>query len=249
MSKQELLSSFSPISLEEMSGIKLMNRIDTKYLMSADELIELLALAVDDYRVQEIQNEREINYGTVYLDTPINGMYVAHQCGRTVREKIRVRTYISSNMTFLEVKNKNNKGRTDKKRMRVTSVDTLQEEGGNEFLHKHAWYSLEELHPQLENSFRRITLVNNAKTERLTIDSGIWFKNIPNGQEARLDNLVVVELKRDGLTYSPVKEMLRKLHIHSSSFSKYCMGCAITDSTLRQNRFKQRIRRISKYNK
>ncbi|MCD8202547.1 MAG: polyphosphate polymerase domain-containing protein [Prevotella sp.] len=249
MSKQELLSTFTPITLEQMSGIKLMNRIDTKYLLSMEELMALLELAAKDYMVQVVRDERDITYRTVYLDTPTNSMYIAHQCGRTVREKIRVRSYVSSDLTFLEVKNKSNKGRTDKKRIAVTSVDNLADDGAEEFLHKHAWYSLEELHPQLENSFHRVTLVNKAKTERLTIDTNIWFRNIPNGNETILDKVAVVELKRDGLTFSPVKEMLRKLRIQRASFSKYCMGCALTDRTLRQNRFKERIRNLSKYQK
>ncbi len=244
-----MLSTFAPITLEEMSGIKLMNRIDTKYLLSMSELMALLELAAEDYMVQVVREERDITYRTIYLDTSTNGMYIAHQCGRTVREKIRVRSYVSSDLTFLEVKNKSNKGRTDKKRIRVTSADSLVEDGGNEFLHKYAWYGLDELHPQLENSFHRITLVNKAKTERLTIDTGIWFRNIPNGKETVLDKIAVVELKRDGLTFSPIKEMLRKLRIQRASFSKYCMGCALTDSTLRQNRFKERIRNLSKYQK
>ena len=56
-------------------------------------------------------------------------MYLAHQNGRVIREKIRVRTYVSSGLTFLEVKNKNNKGRTDKKRIRVQGVNSLRQDG------------------------------------------------------------------------------------------------------------------------
>jgi hypothetical protein len=46
-------------------------------------------------------------YETTYLDTEGREMFMAHQNGRTVREKIRVRTYKDSGLTFLEVKNKN----------------------------------------------------------------------------------------------------------------------------------------------
>lgn len=41
-------------------------------------------------------------------------MYRMHHCGKKVREKIRVRTYLDTNDTFLEIKNKNNHGRTKK---------------------------------------------------------------------------------------------------------------------------------------
>ena len=107
------LSAFSSISLEEMSTIRLMNRTDTKYIVSLSALMDVLQRASNCYRVQEVQGERNIVYHTTYLDTPDYAMYLAHQNGRVIREKIRVRTYVSSGLTFLEVKNKNNKGRTD----------------------------------------------------------------------------------------------------------------------------------------
>lgn len=246
--KEQLLAAFAPISLEEMSGIRLMNRLDTKYVMPLELLNPFLRLAVRDYRVQEVDGERDIAYHTVYLDTPARNMYLAHLRGQAVREKIRVRTYVSSNLTFLEVKNKDNKGRTDKKRIRVTSPGTLAQEGGDGFLQQYTCYGLTQLSPQLENRFRRITLVNRACTERLTIDSGICFLNLTNGAEAALENLVVVELKRDGRTCSPARRLLQNLRVHPASFSKYCMGCVLTDAGLRQNRFKPRVRYIVKTN-
>ena len=113
MDIQTALSAFLPVSLEEMSGIRLMNRTDTKFVTSLDKLSLILQFAVTDYRVQEVEGTRNIAYRTVYLDTSGRDMYMAHQNGHRVREKIRVRTYVSSGLTFLEVKNKDNKGRTD----------------------------------------------------------------------------------------------------------------------------------------
>lgn len=248
LDKQYLLTAFSPITLEEMSTIRLMNRIDTKFLLSPEDLHALLQLAVDDYYVQEVMGERDIAYHTIYLDTPNRNMYLEHQRGHSVREKIRVRTYVSSNLTFLEIKNKNNKGRTDKKRIRVSSIETLAAEGGKDFLKRHAWYELDDLYPQLENHFKRITLVNKARTERLTIDCDINFHNMRNENHVSLDNLAIVELKRDGRTHSPIRDILRDLHVHPSSFSKYCMGCVLTDTELKQNRFKPRARMAIKIN-
>lgn len=100
------LSAFSSISLEEMSTIRLMNRTDTKYIVSLSALMDVLQRASNCYRVQEVQGERNIVYHTTYLDTPDYAMYLAHQNGRVIREKIRVRTYVSSGLTFLEVKKK-----------------------------------------------------------------------------------------------------------------------------------------------
>ncbi|MCD8293386.1 MAG: polyphosphate polymerase domain-containing protein [Prevotellaceae bacterium] len=227
-----------------MACIRLMNRMDMKFVLSIDTLHRLLPMAARDYRVQEVAGERDIAYRTVYLDTPGMDMFEAHAHGRAVREKIRVRTYPASRLTFLEVKRKNNKGRTDKKRVRVSSLERMASEGGGEFLHRYARYGLEEIAPRLENRFHRITLVNRALTERLTIDSGILFHNLATGNETMLDGVVVMELKRDGRTPSPLSGLLRELHVRPAGFSKYCVGCALTDASLRANRFKPRIRSV-----
>ena len=105
----QTLKEYIPISLEEMSGIKLLNRTDTKYVTSYQILKEILLAAGHDYRVQEVNGEYNIAYHTIYLDTADRDMYLTHQNGRVVREKIRISTYVDSDLTFLEVKNKNNK--------------------------------------------------------------------------------------------------------------------------------------------
>lgn len=243
---QQILNEYVSISLEEMSGIKLMNRTDTKFVTSQQVLKRVLFDAKHDYRVQAVNGEQNIAYHTVYLDTADRTMYMDHQNGRTVREKIRVRTYVSSGLTFLEIKNKNNKGRTDKKRIRIESFETMKEDGGDLFLRQHAWYDQSKLLPLLENSFRRITLVNKRMTERLTIDTEVAFRCLQSGQTASLNDIVIIELKRDGRTPSPIKEVLRKLHVQSSGFSKYCIGSALTSVNLKKNRLKPKLRMLDK---
>ena len=242
----ELLEKLPPISLSEMKDIKLMNRIDKKYLATLDQLKQLLVLAQGKYMVQQIEGKRYNRYHTIYLDTPDEEMYTMHHNGRLVRQKVRVRTYLDSGDTFLEVKNKNNHGRTKKKRMTVGSIHTLREDGGDTLLAKHAHYLLDDLVPKVENRFERITLVNMAKTERLTIDCHVKFHHCETDINSTYDRLVIIELKRDGNVYSPVKDMLRELRIKPSGFSKYCIGSALTKPTLKRNRFKPRFTKIGK---
>ena len=244
--KELLLQGFDPISLDEMSGIKLMNRIDTKYVMPMCKLLQLLQLAVHDYLVQEVDGERDIPYHTVYLDTDDMKMFHAHASGRRVREKIRVRTYESSAMTFLEVKNKNHRGRTEKKRIKVPSLHGLEEHGGTEFLFENARFALDEVSPQLENKFQRITLVNKGRTERVTIDSEIVFHNLKNDVTVDFERIAVVELKREKKSDSPIFSMLKQFHVSSTGFSKYCMGCAYTDEAYQTKLLVSRMKRFHK---
>ena len=241
----ELINKFAPISLEQMSGVKLMNRTDTKFVTTTDRLRLLLQMARKDYFVQEIDGERNLEYDTTYFDTTAFDMYNQHQWNHTNRQKIRFRTYCISGLQFMEVKTKNNHGRTKKKRIEVTDMN-LHDQTKRDFLGTTLRYGVDTLIPHMHNHFSRITLVNKAKTERLTIDSALRFHNMLTDTDCNMDNLVIIELKRDGLIYSPVLEMLRQLRIHPHGFSKYCMGAALTNQQLPVNRFKCKLIEINK---
>jgi hypothetical protein len=255
----EILKDYQPITLEEMKDVRLMNRTDTKFVTTVAKLRQLLQMASKDYRVQEIKGERIAPYYTVYFDTPDFDMFNVHQCGHCNRQKLRIRSYVDSHLNFLEIKTKNSHGRTRKSRVSMKTFDPTNPDHDilfeaqneefkvyNEFLNEHLAYAPESLHEQLENNFNRITLVNNNKTERLTIDMNLCFHNLGTSRSVNLDNLAIIELKRDGLEPSPVLEMLRKLRIHPLGFSKYCLGTAFTNDHIRANRFKPRLRTIEK---
>ncbi|MBQ8257375.1 MAG: polyphosphate polymerase domain-containing protein [Bacteroidaceae bacterium] len=245
---KEKAQQLPPITLEEMSGIKLMNRTDTKFVASFEQLNAFLLAVQGKYYIQEKEGERLAEYHTTYFDTPDYEMYRMHHCGKKVREKIRVRTYLDSNDTFLEVKNKNNHGRTKKKRIMVEGVDTLRAEGENvvPFLAKHAWYTLDDVSPVIENWFNRITLVNFGKSERLTIDFNLRFHHLKSDERNKLERVAIIELKRDGNVPSPALEIIRALRIRRSGFSKYCIGSALTHKGLKRNNFKERLMMIHK---
>jgi hypothetical protein len=241
----ELLNTFAPISLEQMSSVKLMNRTDTKFVTTQERLQQLLKMALQDYYIQEIDGQRNLEYDTTYFDTRNFDMYCQHQYNHANRQKIRFRTYCISGLQFMEVKTKNNHGRTKKKRIEVKDMNVNETEK-RDFLSHNLHYSVDSLQPALNNHFSRITLVNKAKTERLTIDSQLSFHNLVNGEYKDMGNLVIIELKRDGRVPSPVLEMLRQLHIHPHGFSKYCMGSALTNPQLPCNRFKRKLIEIKK---
>ena len=242
----ELLKTFAPISLEQMSSVKLMNRTDTKFVTTQKQLQQLLTMALKDYYIQEIDGQRNLEYDTTYFDTRGFDMYCEHQHGHANRQKIRFRTYCISGLQFMEVKTKNNHGRTKKKRMEVTDMN-LRDEEKRQFLSEHLRYDAGSLQPALNNHFSRITLVNRAKTERLTIDSSLRFHNLQNDLMLDMGDLVIIELKRDGQVFSPVLEMLHQLHIHPHGFSKYCMGSALTcQRLLPVNRFKTKLIEVRK---
>lgn len=246
---KSLLYTMPPITLEQMAGIRLMNRLDTKYVASKAQLVQLLQLVQNDYYVQETLDRRIIPYLTTYYDTQDHFMYMMHHNQRARRMKVRVRTYVASHLTFLEVKNKNNHARTKKKRIEVPSQsDFRNTEGAHELVQCKTGFNLDRLSPVVRNEFNRVTLVNKGKTERLTIDFDICFHNCETGRDHGTDKLVVIELKRDGNVFSPVCNKLRDIHVHPTGFSKCCIGMALTDPQLKQNNFKPKLRNLEKIN-
>ena len=240
------LDALAPITLEEMSCIKLMNRIDKKYIIRLDTLPLLLDMAKDDYYIQFTDGKRRFLYRSCYYDTDDAFYYNIHQNGRRVRQKIRVREYVYSNLTFLEIKNKNNKGRTSKVRIKVPEVDLNTNEEAQDYINKNSWFDFSQVKPRLQNQFFRVTLVNKAKTERLTIDMDIRFKSYLTGVENNNPDMCIIELKRDGNKPSPFLDYFSRLRIKAKGISKYCYGMMLTEMDLKRNRFKPKLRYIEK---
>lgn len=255
---QNLLNQFVPISLDEMKSVRLMNRTDTKFVTTIDKLKQFLTMAQTEYRIQEIDGERNMPYYTLYYDTVQFDMYKEHIHGHSGRQKVRMRSYVNAGQNYIEVKTKDNHGRTKKKRMRIKEFnpteahhDILFDDDDTRceimaFLRERLKYSPELLREAIENNFRRITLVNNNKTERVTIDTDLRFKNLKTGYTHQFPDIVIIELKRDGQRPSPIKKILNTLRIKPHKFSKYCIGSAVTNSTLPTNRLKSRLKSINK---
>lgn len=244
-----VLQRMTPISLEEMHTVKLMNRVDSKYLLNKEQVEQLLQLAETDFFVQTIEDQQLAPYKTLYFDTDDVAMYTMHHNRKLNRQKLRTRCYRSSQTTFCEVKNKLNTGRTKKLRIpiRPDQYDHIFEDPTVvDFIRQHLHYNIEALKPHVENEFLRITLVNKEKTERITIDGDIHFMNHHTGMNADISELVIIEVKQDGYQASPFKKLLQELNIKPKRISKYCLGTMLTNPQAKRNRFKPKIRYINK---
>ncbi|MCM1176826.1 MAG: polyphosphate polymerase domain-containing protein [Bacteroidales bacterium] len=238
------------IHLDEMDSIKLMNRIDSKYLTNVVVLEKLLEqAAMHGYRALEVDGAVICPYNSMYYDTESLKMFTDHHNRRLVRQKVRTRVYVQSGITFLEIKHKNNKGRTKKKRVEIPSCDFLDFRGNSEaaaFLSSRSDFTVEMLKPRMETVFRRITLVNRAMTERLTIDTSLRFVNHDTDINAELGPAVIIELKQDGRAYSEMKNILLDLRVKPVRVSKYCIGTTLTNPAAKSSRFRTKVRMIEK---
>ena len=115
-----ILSEMDPITLEQSGDASLMKRTDTKFVFPSILLPAILGNLKPSYRILEVDNGIRLQrYQTLYFDTPDFQLYQQHHNGQCDRFKLRVRSYLNSDINYLEVKKKDNHNVTQKSRMQT----------------------------------------------------------------------------------------------------------------------------------
>ena len=244
-----ILADLESLSLEEIQKASLLKRKDRKYIFSTHLLPYILKQMSRDYRVLEINGKRSQFYRTYYYDTPELEMYHKHHRGFSSRHKVRIREYTASDLRFLEVKRKNAKGITNKKRVQTSGMDHADLTKEGLFLESNSPYRSEGVAFALENQFNRITLVSHNQIERVTLDHQLNFSGSEEETKVDLPGVCVAEIKYEGhLSGSVIHKVLRQSKIAPRRFSKYAIGMALLHPGLKQNRFKAKVRSVHQIN-
>lgn len=238
-SVQEILMSYPPISLTEMDSVRLMDRVDTKYIFHRNELPSILRVLNTEYAVLEVEGNRISRYESIYFDTPDFDLYYQHHRGKRNRYKFRIRKYVESNLSFFEIKFKNNKGRTKKTRTKSAELLPL-------FIQRNSTWERTDLEEMITVNYSRITLVNLKAGERVTIDLHLEF--VREDQRKSMGEFVIIEVKQGKNAISPFTKIMRQKHIRTGSISKYCFGMMHMYPHLKFNNFKPFQNRLKKIN-
>lgn len=240
-----ILSMFAPVGLNEMDSVRLMNRTDTKYIFPFTKLPELIDRLKLHYRILEISQQRSFPYNTTYLDTPDHLFFYQQMTGKLARYKVRYRQYESTGKSFLEIKKKNNKDRTEKWRIENELVNHASDPA-IPFMQKYVPCNPFLLEPVLINRFSRATLVGLETKERITMDYHLSFSD-GTGKSLDLPFIAIAELKREGFTSrSPFFRTIKEMGIRPTGFSKYCIGSALLHDLPRTNMLKPKLLIIKK---
>lgn len=246
----QCLNAFDPINLEALnSKAAMLERLDNKYIVPADRLLPAFETFRESFDVLEIGERRTFTYATDYFDDPERRAYLDHHQGRRKRCKVRIRHYVDAGLSFLEVKLKDRRDVTVKKRLRMERPqgrlcdrslrfveDCHEEMYGRPFGRT--------LAPAISMEYRRITLVAKEGGERMTIDTRLSFQAANRHRDAPPD-MFILETKSargNGLA----DKVLRSHHLHpTKQCSKYCIGMAALGQVMRRNRFLPALKRLS----
>lgn len=232
------------VSLEELECVSLQNRIDSKYLLNSNMFDKLLPFIIDNYRVLEINGHRIFTYENNYFDTEDLLFYHEHHNGYLNRIKVRSRKYLETGSCYFEIKKKEKIDRTNKIREKT---DELVSSPSIEMLQKIMRMSRKDLkgiHKVLSNHFNRVTFVNKAASERMTLDFNISFAD--DQQEKMLEDIFVLEIKQSKSSgHSSINEIIKENNIREQGFSKYVYGVMLLKNGIKKNNFLPLLKKIN----
>ncbi len=231
--KKQNLDFFHPISLSELNATaRFLDRIDTKYILSFNQLEELLPLFAKEFYILQIANHRIFSYDNVYMDTDDLMFYYQHERWVKPRMKVRSRCYVESNLSFFEIKHKAN-GITRKFRYQRDAGDHGKMTKSAKRFFSGVYQTLcdknpPEIQPVMRTNYNRITLVHMHSAERITIDFNIETTSLigKNIKQVNMGDVVILESK-SSKKRGPSWEIMKKFKIRSAKgCSKYALGIA-----------------------
>ena len=246
---ESAIASFESIGLKELDNVRLLNRVDTKFVLNAKQLPTVLTKLVPHYSLLDIKGTRANTYVSRYFDTPDLHLYDLHHNGKLNRFKIRYREYVESGLCFFEIKYKSNKGRTIKQRIKIDKIVSDFGVQELELLHKtlpgvdFATYV-----PSIDILFKRLTMADKSFKERATIDLGLTFQK--NEHSKSYEQIVIVELKQERMErQSDLVQVLKGIGVHPYKVSKYCLGILACYEGVKYNRFKKKLLKLESMDK
>ena len=247
-SLNSILSNFHAHQLADLDKANLMDRVDVKFMLPMTALPVLLTQLQSHYSVLEIKGKRVSKYYNQYFDTKGMDFYQEHHNGKLNRFKVRQRTYVDTDTTFLEVKFKNNKKRTIKTRVNCPQ-DAKSDDSCHQFIYQEMDTSFNDLEISQQSGYNRIALANEASAERLTLDFNLWYQRGNNDPKVTPAGFFIAELKQYKRSkLSPFFQLMSKNNIFPASFSKYCIGCALLyKNTIKTNQFKSVLAQVQRY--
>lgn len=244
------LSGFGAISLETLnSKAAMLERLDNKYIVSAAQLLPVFEQLSGLFDVLEIEGRRAFTYATDYFDDTAAQGYHDHHQGRRKRCKVRIRNYVDAGFSYLEVKLKDVRNVTVKKRLKVAGPCAHLTDEALTFINQchFEMYGMpldRGLKPAISMEYERITLVARQGGERMTIDTRVRFSAAHLRRDVAPDVFILETKSARG--NGVADKILRSHHLHPTRrCSKYCVGMVALGQVSRHNRFLPALRKLA----
>lgn len=238
------LNGFDSITLDQLnSTMSLMERVDTKYILSYSQADEFIKMLKNKFFILQIKDKVIFQYDNIYMDTENNDLFYEHENGLEMRNKVRTRNYTDSeDLCFFEYKHKMNKV-TRKFRYRCPATEhwVMTEEAEGFFAGVYESLNWEtpgyKLSASLATRYQRISLCAKDSGEKVTIDFGFQLEDLRSGIIHNLDEIIIVESKSNNEHCSTWRIMKRMKISQAKWCSKYCLWLLYTKRITESQRF------------
>lgn len=247
MSVVPAVDRLHPVGLPDLvARAALLTRVDRKYVVPSDIADHVISQLSTDARALEKDGRRAFGYTSLYYDTEELTSYRSAARGRRRRFKVRRRTYLDGDGSFLELKTRGPRGANVKERMpllpgeelpvrALAFVDDGLRRAG--ILEVHA----ADLRPVMRTSYTRSTLLLTASATRVTVDSDLAWQLV-DGASLAMNDHVIVETK-SGNAPSLADRQLWAAGCRPVRISKYGTGLAVLRDELPSNRWRRVMHR------
>jgi len=241
------------VSLEELNAdAAMLTRVDRKYVLRSAELAEVLTRLEQDApetRVLSIDGRTAHSYRSVYFDTPDLASFMMAARPRRRRFKLRTRTYLDTDASFLEFKAEGARGLTVKSRYEPTGEDATLAADDRLSPGAVAWAEdllgqaraagvgihATDLEPVMWGTYDRMTFLLPGGAGRATVDTNLTWRGVGTDTLDRPD-MVIVETK-SGSRPSDIDRLLWHCGHRPSKISKFGTGMAALHPELPHNRW------------
>ena len=247
--RDALWCAFEPVGLDEIvTTADLQTRKDRKYLVPIQDLATVLDMHRHAARILTIDDRRAFRYRSTYFDTIELESYLGAERRRPRRFKVRTRHYVDTGTDMLEVKTRNQRGLTVKRRRPCDPREehALSPDGRAfvaECLSGHT--PALRLRPSLTTGYHRSTLVLPGDDARITVDVDLAWDST-DGRHLGVGDVALVETKTGGQPCA-VDRSLWALGHRPVTISKYCTGLAALHPQLPANKWNRTLRRYFRW--
>jgi hypothetical protein len=224
--------------------LRLMRRLDSKYVLPRVQLPALLESLADRFLVLTSAGQYAARYVTVYFDSEQRHFLRDHLRGRRPRHKLRVRHYLERGLSSLEIKSKTPGGHTDKKHRAHAFGSNLLDAD------ERRWAALatgltQPMEAQAWTSCQRITLLHTHAACRMTIDLNVSLGS--RGGARTLQDRALIELKREQSRGDPLlSQALHNAGARPVGLSKYVAAMMDGSGGERRGRFVAVLGRLAR---
>ena len=248
--KSWFTAPFAPIGLKQLEATAgMLERIDNKYVVDQAALQLVIPQLAEHFNILDIDGRRNFTYDTCYFDDAGFRSYFDHHQSRYRRIKVRMRKYVEAGLCFVEIKLKDKRGMTVKKRLKTDPGKFgVLDDDAEAFVREtySAQYKREfplAIERNLDMRYRRMTLVGKDGGERMTIDNGMHFF-MGDSEHAVDPSLFIIEAK-SAKGNGAADKILRRLHQHPTKHvSKYCTGLATMREGTKHNNFRSALKKL-----